>query len=79
MHSARDASKDNVVNDARLDEYGYCDDYMLAVDRRQFPDVPGQSEGFGFRTAYDIVCIALDEWKAGPVMPFNQVSHAPDL
>lgn len=54
-----------VLIPAGLDEYGYCDDYMLAVGRWLFPEVPGQSEGSGFRTAYDIVCSALDEWIAG--------------
>jgi hypothetical protein len=68
-----------LVEDVGLGEYGYCDDYMVAVGRRLFPDAPGQPEGSGFGAAYDAVCTALDEWLAGPVMPLNQVSFPPDI
>ncbi|WP_186163605.1 hypothetical protein [Burkholderia gladioli] len=72
------ASYDELVADVSLDRYGFCTPRMVELGKSLFPDAPGSPEGSGFDEAYDLVCTALDEWLAGPVMPLQQVSFPPE-
>lgn len=72
------SSYDEVFSDDVLNRYGACTPRMVELGKSLFPDAPGSPEGSGFDEAYDLVCTALDEWLAGPVMPLEQVSFPPE-